>query len=71
MIIINIHYLCLSWVDIPRKQTSMAAFQSKLKGSSLPWYDPGHSVIITKFLLSFTLFPQILMPENTKTNTEE
>lgn len=43
-------------------QTSIAAFQSKLKVSSLSWYDPGHSDIITRFLLNVILLPQILIP---------
>lgn len=47
-----------------RGRTSMAAFQAKLKGSSLSWYDPGHSVIITRFLLTVILLPQILIPVN-------
>lgn len=57
-------FCCVKSVDQFRRHTSIAAFQSKLKGSCLSWYDPGQSVIITRFLLSVILLPQILIPAN-------
>lgn len=48
-------------VPLAEEQTSMAAFHSKLKGSSLSWYDPGHNDSVTRFLLTVTFLPQILI----------